>query len=240
MQAKIPSAGIMNLWTVCADWSGSGGHDVCHFFFPSPGGTHTYIEFESSDLNEPYLAAFDAAGQKVMLCIEPADGDITDEIALVLNRYGPNGTHPHSSVAGISIDAEWILSGSYDGGKPVTDAQASAWLAQVQSYNPNYYLSIVHWETSHMPPTFRNSRLVFENDGCGSGSEAAFTADQKAWGSALSGGPVGVSAGYSEDWSWTSKLSDPVKTLMNDVFNNVPNATWTYWYGATVPNVYGQ
>jgi hypothetical protein len=223
---------------VSQDWSDDSGHDECHFFFPQPAtGTYAHMSFETTDMNEAYLQAFDAAGQKVMLGIEPSDGNITREIQIVLNQYGH-----HSCVAGVLIDCEWILPSYYasTSGEPVSDAMAQSWLAAIQTYNPNYLMQLCHWQTANMPPTFRSPYMIFENDGCGDGSEASWIANEvTSWSKAFPNQNVSVSEGYTNDWSWTKALSDPASKLMNDAFSNAPNMVLTYWYGATIPNVYG-
>jgi hypothetical protein len=225
----------MNVWAVSLDYDDGSGHDECHFLFPQPttGGPFTHMSFEDTDMNEAYLTAFDAAGQKVLLEIESGDADIPTLIDLLLTRY-----KQHSSVAGISIDIEWIQPSIYTDGKAVTDAQASSWLTKIKSYNTNYMLNLVHWETNKMPPTFRDSNLIIENDGEQNGNWNTMLNDFKTWGTYFSNGNVGYMAGFDSDWSWIKNINDPAGTIINALFSQIPNCKVVYWAGWTIPDIF--
>ncbi|MCX6819596.1 MAG: hypothetical protein NT129_06400 [Candidatus Aenigmarchaeota archaeon] len=233
INSKISNTNKLNIWVTTVDWDDGSGGDECHITFPKPSGTYPHMSFEATDLNEAYLNAFDAAGIKVLLEIEAADANITDVINLILNRY----SH-HSSVAGISIDIEWIQPGAYTNGKAVTDAEASAWLTKIKSYNSSYMLNLVHWETGKMPPTFRDANLIIENDGEQNGNWNTMLSDFKAWGTHFSNANVGYMAGFDSDWGWIKNINDPAGTIINSVFNGISNCKVVYWAGWTIPDIF--
>jgi hypothetical protein len=236
LQSETADRQALGIWVVSVD----GDNDVCSFNFPQPatGGPYTNMVFASSGeyLDPPYLNAFDVAGQKILLEIEPGRGNITTEIQLVLNQYGS-----YPCVAGISIDAEWILPNGESAnpdGQPVTNAEAQSWLMQIDAYNPNYLLNIVHWETNHMPPTYRNANLILENDGEDNESYAGFQSSCQQWASAFPGANLGFMVGFDSDWPWIKNITNPAGTIMNWVFNNIPNTQVVYWAGWTMPDIY--
>jgi hypothetical protein len=231
--SKVVSKQPLGIWVTSVIWDNGAGGSECHLTFPKPAGTYPGMSFSGSDENASYLTAFSNAGQKVLLELEPADGDITTEIKLVLDRYSS-----YSCVAGISVDIEWIQPGTYSNGKAVTDAEASTWLTQIKSYNPNYLLSLVHWQTSKMPPTFRNANLILENDGLGHGSYSNMLSGFKAWGTYFSNANVGFIVGFDEDKSWFSAITDPVGTIMNRIFNEIPNCKEVFWASWTIPDIF--
>jgi len=233
VNSKVANTSVLGIWVIGVDWDDGSGHDECHLTFPQPAGSYPHMSFESQDPNTPYLNAFDAAGQKILFELEPADGNITTEIKLVLDRYAS-----HPCVAGISIDAEWILPSYNTDGKAVSNADAQSWMTQIKSYNPNYLLNIVHWETSHMPSMYRDSNLIIENDGLGSSNEAAWLSDVESWGQYFSNANVGCMIGFDEDWNWIQNITDPVNVLINAAFNNISNCKVVYWAGWTMPDIY--
>jgi hypothetical protein len=224
----------LNIWVTTVIWDDGRGGSVCHLTFPQPsGGPYTGMSFSATDENEAYLSAFDAAGIKVLLEIESANANIPTVIDLLLTQY----SH-HSCVAGISIDIEWIRPSSYANGKAVTDAEASTWLTKIKSYNSNYMLNLVHWQTSKMPPAFRDANLILENDGLNHGSYANMLTAFKDWGTYFSNANVGFVVGFDEDKSWISKLSDPAGTIINGIFNGVSNCKVVYWASWTIPDIF--
>jgi hypothetical protein len=233
INSKVPNTGKLDIWVIGVDWpDGKGGH-MCHLTFAKPSGTYQHFDFSDTDDSEAYLSAFDDGGIKVLLEIEPGDADIPTAIDLALTQYGH-----HSCVAGISIDVEWIRSSSYLDGKAVTDTDASTWLAQIESYDPNNILNLVHWKTNKMPPTFRDKNLILQNDGLNLRSYAKMLSSFKDWGTHFSNANVGFIVGFDKDWSWISKLSDPADTIMNYIFSWVPNCRVVYWASWTIPDIF--
>jgi hypothetical protein len=102
---------------------GGGGKGKCwaHFPNPSPGVAWTNVVFDSTDLFEPSLGAFDQNGIQVWLQVEPASCDVPMLIDLVMLQYGH-----HPSVIGVGVDVEWYRKDLSRDGKPVTDVEAQA------------------------------------------------------------------------------------------------------------------
>ena len=196
VQSKVVGKQALGIWVIGIDWDDGSGHDKCHLTFPKPAGTYPHMSFEDTDLNTAYLNAFDAAGQKILLEIEPGDADIPTVIGLALSRYGS-----HPCVAGISIDIEWILPSYNTNGKAVSDANAQSWMTQIKTYNPNYLLNLVHWETGKMPTTYRDANLIIENDGEQNGSYATWLSESKSWGTHFSDANVGYMVGFAQSVS---------------------------------------
>jgi hypothetical protein len=234
INSKVAGTQALGIWVVGVDWDNGSGGDMCHLTFPRPsGGSTTNIDYESTDLNASYLSAFDTAGQKVLLEIESGDADVPTLIDLVLNQY-----KSHPCVAGVSVDIEWIHPSAYSDGKAVTDAEASAWLTKIKSYNSSYMLNLVHWETGKMPPAFRDANLIIENDGLGYSGWSNMLSDSKSWGTYFSNANVGFMVGFDEDYSWISKVTDPAGTIMNGIFNGVSNCKVIYWASWTIPDIF--
>ena len=93
---------------------------------PGPGRTSNW---DDTDLFESTFDAFDAAGVKVWLQVEPARCDVPMLIELMYQQYGH-----HSSVIGFGVDDEWYRKDLSRTGKPVTDAEAQAWVARTRGH----------------------------------------------------------------------------------------------------------
>ncbi len=233
MSAKVPNSAPTIIW-ILGEILAPG--NLCKLYFPSPGGSYTNIIFNSNDVAEQYLSAFDTNGIKVWLQVEPGDADVTQLIDLVLNRY----SH-HSSIIGFGVDVEWYKYSTNNNedspGKAVTDTEAQTWLNKVKSYNSNYKLFLKHWLTNKMPPTFRNADLVFINDGQDLGSLQNMINEFKAWGNSFSSSSVGFQFGYPSDKSWWSQLSDPEGQIANTLISNIPNTKGVYWVDFSITDI---
>jgi hypothetical protein len=174
----------------------------CWAHFPNPdGGTYPGVRFDAADEFGPDFAAFDTAGIKVWLQVESSGCDMGMLIDLVFKQYGS-----HPSVIGFGVDDEWYQNKSYRYGKPITDAEALAWVTQVQGKNASYKVFLKHWLTSQMPPTYRNTGLVFVDDSQGFRSMDAMMTEFAAWGAYFNPAKVGYQFGYATDRTWWSKL----------------------------------
>jgi hypothetical protein len=206
----------------------------CWAHFPNPdGGTYPGVRFDATDKFGPDFTAFDTSGIKVWLQVESSGCDMPMLIDLVFKQYGS-----HTSVIGFGVDDEWYLNKSYKNGKPITDAEAQAWLAKVKTYNANYKMFLKHWLTSQMPPTYRNNDLVFINDSQGLRSLNGMMTEFSAWGAYFAPWPVGFQFGYQSDKSWWSKLNDPPKTIGNGILARVPNTMDLYWVDFTAHDIW--
>ncbi len=203
-----------------------------HFPNPTPGTTYPGVRFDATDLFEPELAAFDQAGIKVWVQVESSGCDMATLIDLVLKNYGH-----HPSVIGFGVDDEWYQNKTVRNGKPVTDAEAQAWVTKVRTYNAGYKVFLKHWLTSQMPPTYRDG-LVFVDDSQGFRSMDAMMTEFKTWGQTFAPSPVGFQFGYASDRSWWSRLNDPPKTIGNGILSRVPNTSDLFWVDFTAHDIW--
>jgi hypothetical protein len=205
----------------------------CWAHFSNPdGGTYPGVRFDAADKFGPDFTAFDTAGIKVWLQVESSGCDMGMLIDLVFKQYGS-----HPSVIGFGVDDEWYLNKQYRNGKPITDAEAQAWVTKVRTYKPTYQVFLKHWLTSQMPPTTRTG-LVFIDDSQGFRSMNAMMAEFAQWGAYFSPAPVGYQFGYASDRSWWSKLVDPPKTIGNGILSRVPNTSDLFWVDFTAHDIW--
>src|SRR5262245_40454407 len=219
---------------VVVEVSGGGGRGRCwaHFPNPAPGTTWPNVVFDSTDLFEPSFDAFDQNGIKVWVQVEPASCDVPMLIDLVMQQYGH-----HPSVIGFGVDVEWYRKDLARTGKPVTDAEAQAWVAQTTSYNAGYQVFLKHWLVEKMPPTYRTGLVVID-DSQGHGSLQAMVDEFKLWGQAFAPAPVGFQYGYQSDRKWWRKLSDPPKTIGDALLAAIPNTQDLLWVDFTAYDIW--
>jgi len=204
----------------------------CYLTFPSSGQQYSSVLFAPTDRNEQYLDSFDSKGMKVYLQLEPGQADVSTLIRLVLDKYGH-----HPCVAGIGIDVEWLQFKNYGSGKQVTDAEASQWYNLIKSYNPNYKLALTHWQTSKMPPTYRNG-LYFVYDGEVLGSLSAARGYYTNWANAYPNNPVGYYIGFPSDKTWWRNYADPYKTIGDMALSCGNNVKGVYWVSFSIKDIY--
>src|SRR5262245_43034306 len=219
---------------VVVEVSGGGGKNGCwaHFPDPSPGTAKPNVRFETTDLFESTFAAFDQAGINVWVQVEPARCDVPMLIDLVMQQYGH-----HPSVIGFGVDVEWYRKDLSRHGKPVTDAEAQAWVTQTTSYAPGYQVFLKHWLVEKMPPTYRTG-LVFIDDSQGHGSLQAMVDEFSLWGQAFAPAAVGFQYGYQSDRRWWRKLSDPPKTIGDALLAAIPNTRDLLWVDFTAYDIW--
>ena len=200
----------------------------CTLSFPS-NKTYQHIFFETQDINEDYLTAFDDNGIKIWLQVEPGFADINQLIDLVLERYGH-----HPSVLGFAVDLEWRWGWPQTQKTvPVTDEEANQWLNKTKSHNPNYKLFLIHWLTEVMPPTARKD-IVFIDDGQHFDGLDSLVDDFKLWGENFSQTDVGYQVGYESDQNWWSKLEKPPREIGSALIKNIPNCRFVFWTDETI------
>jgi hypothetical protein len=184
------------------------------------------------DMNADTLDLFDQNGFKVWLQVEPANADMLTLIDLVLNQY-----KHHPSVIGFGVDVEWYKSDGDPLGTPITNEEAEAWVKAIRAHNPNYRLFLKHWETSYMPPTYRDG-IVFINDSQHFESFDQFMDDFTAWGEYFAPSPVGYQYGYPADKPWWQELKDPPADIGNAILNKIPNTTSLFWVDFTIKEIF--
>jgi len=196
------------------------------------GGTHPLIVGSETDENEAALDLFDRHGFRVWLQAEPGHAPVEELIDIILTRYGH-----HPSVVGFGVDVEWLDSTDEPEGRPVSDAEARAWLRAVRRYDPDYRLFLKHWETEKMPPTARDG-LFFIDDSQILPSLEAMVDEFAEWGRAFAPAPVGFQYGYPSDRPWWSKLEDPPGDIGRAILQRVPNTEGLYWVDFTVLDLF--
>ena len=232
MASRFPGS-VGEQIAVVVEVSGGGGRGNCWAHFPQPAtGTWPNVNWDDADLFESTFDAFDASGIKVWLQVEPARCDVPMLIDLLMLQYGH-----HPSVIGFGVDVEWYRKDLARFGKPVTDAEAQAWVAQTRSYNAGYLVFLKHWLTEKMPPTYRTG-LVFIDDSQGHGSLNAMVAEFSNWGQTFAPAPVGFQYGYQSDKTWWSSLNDPPRTIGNALLAAIPNTRDLVWVDFTAYDIW--
>jgi hypothetical protein len=225
MSSKVPNYSPAGIWIL-----GVQNGSKCRLQFP--GSDAGYIAFSKTDINEKYLAAFDEAGLKVWLQVEPANADVGTLIDLVLSRY----SH-HPCVVGFGVDVEWLQYQQYNEGRPVTNAEAGLWLQKIKSYNPEYKLFLKHWKVEKMP-TAHLTDVVYISDNQQFANYQDMMKKFTAWGNAFSDAEVGFQYGYKPDRSIWQSFADPASQIGNDIIARVPNCRGLYWVDFTITDVF--
>lgn len=237
MAKKFPGSKPSAIWIVSIDY----GDGTSGLSFPGPGGNYNNIAFDNVDMNERYLDAFDAAGMKVWLQVEPADASVDQLIDLVLSRY-----KHHPSVIGFGVDVEWLNSNGNPGGRPVTNAEAQRWIQKVRSYNSNYKLFLKHWDASYMPAQHYNG-IVYISDSLDVASVSdLIDSFQYEWSDKVPGRDVAYQIGYNLDYQnnggndrdWWGLMQDPAKTIGSGVVQRIPDTMGIYWVDFSVRDVF--
>jgi len=190
------------------------------------------IQGAAEDESEPALTLFDRQGFRVWLQVEPGYAPVEDQIHLMLRQYAH-----HPCVQGVGVDVEWNRSTNPDGGEPVSDGEAAAWLRAARSYNPNYRLFLKHFKPDVMPPTLRDG-LVFIDDSQIFTSFDAMVEEFAEWGRTFAPAPVAFQFGYPSDRPWWSKLKDPPAEIGRRILETIPNTEALIWVDFTVLEVF--
>jgi hypothetical protein len=232
MAARFPGSAPEQL-AVVVEVAGGSGRNGCwaHFLQPATG-TWPNVTFDDIDLFESTFDAFDAAGVKVWLQVEPAKCDVPMLIDLLYLQYGH-----HPSVIGFGVDDEWYRKDLVRYGKPITDAEAQAWVAKVRSYHVEDLVLVKHWLPEKMPPTYRDG-LVFVDDSQGVGSLSAMVSEFSVWGQTFAPSPVGFQYGYSSDKNWWGTMADPPRDIGNALLSAIPNTRDLLWVDFTAYDIW--
>jgi hypothetical protein len=203
-----------------ASWTGGVSHME---FNPRPRLDH-----------EAALAAYDRAGVKAILQLEPGAADVGDALEIAHRAFGA-----HPCVAGYGVDVEWHRTReSGDGaGLAVTDAQAESWLRRVRSFNPRFTLFLKHWREDRMPPSFRDPRLWFLSDSQQFDSLDELTRDFRQWAGHFRGSDVGFQFGYPKDRRWWGRLPSPPLDIGRRLRQDIPASKHLFWVDFTADRV---
>ena len=189
--------------------------------FPAPKGYEgmPYVTFSRKDgIEDKMLTAFDNAGMKVILQVEPGDADVNMLATMILNKF-----KNHSSVVGFGVDTEWLNAMKYKDGRPATDTEIQSWLKTVRSVNPNYKLLVKHWLPGHLG-SGHIAGVTYVTDSLSLGSYKNALNEYVDWANHFSGSEIGYQMGYEEDMNWWLPMADPTKSIITDVKTKVPSA----------------
>jgi len=224
--SKVPDSVPSGVWVL-----GERVGNECRLSFNS-SVAYPNIMFSDTDVNEEIFDAFDAAGLKVWLQVEPADANVSTLINLVLQRY-----QHHSCVIGFGVDVEWLQPGQYEYGRAVTNEEAQTWLDEVESYNSSFQLFLKHWLIEKMP-TIYPAGLVFIDDSQDFPNMDALVDEFNQWATHFQSSHVGFQIGYDSDWAWWSELGDPYKAITDRLSGENLNCNGVYWVDFTLKTLY--
>ncbi|ORX41509.1 hypothetical protein BCR36DRAFT_364135 [Piromyces finnis] len=200
----------------------------CTFGFPKPKNVSSSLNVKFSDIDEyeDFLKNCDEKGYEVWLQVEPGDNDLVELANIVFDHYGH-----HPSVKGFGIDCEWWYRyySSEHHGKPLSDEEAKRIVEAVRKRNSKYTVFAKHWETSYMPPTYRDG-MVFVNDSQGFGGNLnRMTEEFQEWARTFPNNPVVFQIGYNADKViWNKKPIEISKTIADNAskYNNNIGIIW--------------
>jgi hypothetical protein len=205
----------------------------CHLFFPGDGKEYPQIQFDPVDKHEPFLSAFDEAGIKVFLQVEPANADMDTLIDLVLGRY-----KQHPCVAGFGVDVEWFSEADNPGwGVKVNDALAKEWEARVKSFNPDYRLFLKHWDNRWMPPAYRGDIIFVDDSQELKDLDAMVEEFVDTWANYFYPNLVFFQMGYRSDRPWWQRLTNPPKTIGDALRVRIKQDCGIFWVDFTLREV---
>jgi hypothetical protein len=195
--------------------------------FPAPAGYEgmTNVDFGPIGVEEQMLTAFDAAGMKVILQVEPGDANVSELATMILNKF-----KNHSSVVGFGVDTEWLNAYSYKDGRPATDTEIQSWLKAVHDVNSSYKLLVKHWLPDHLGSGHIEG-VTYVTDNLNVGSYQEALDEYVGWAKNFNGSEIGYQIGYEEDMTWWLPMADPAPTIIADIKVQVPAANIynVYW-----------
>jgi hypothetical protein len=199
-------------------------------YMPS-SGTYPNIRFEGGDIAEPYLTAFDSAGIKVILQVEPMNADVNTLIDIVMNRY-----KNHPSVIGFGVDNEWYKTCSE--GCKATAAEVTSWNNQLHSINPNYILMIKHFDEAKLPTGIPTDVLVVDDDE-DNGNLNTLVSEHVSMANTYPNNPYGAQYGYPSDQNIWGSMSGPVKQI-GDAIKSALNSRVIsiFWVDFSITTIY--
>ncbi|MDH3277152.1 MAG: hypothetical protein OEL77_02845 [Nitrosopumilus sp.] len=219
MSAKFPNStpgGVLVVGTVDGDPSSATNTFMP---FPAPAGSYPNVTFGTNDDLEPLLDAYDAAGLKIYLQVEPADADVSMLMDLVMNQY-----QHHSSVIGFGVDVYTFKHIQNPGtGTALTDSEVNTWATQVQTFDPDYELVLTHWDSSYLSNA-RPDNAMFVTNTAYMSSLSEATGEYISWVDSFGTSKVGFNIGDPSDMFWWNPLTDPASEMIDPVIAARPNA----------------
>jgi len=202
----------------------------CYLYFPGDGKEYPHIQFDPVDKHEEFLSAFDKAGIKVFLQVEPANADMITLIDLVLERY-----KHHECVIGFGVDVEWHREADDpEWGVKVDDATAEKWEARVKSYNPQYRLFLKHWDNRWMPPKYRGNIIFVDDSQELKDLNAMVIEFVNDWANYFKPNTVFFQIGYPSDRPWWKQLNNPPKTIGDAIQTRIKQDCGIFWVDFTL------
>jgi hypothetical protein len=226
ISSKFPGTTPGGIWIV-GETDGNGPGTI--LYMPS-SGSYQNIKFEGGDVSEQYLNAFDSAGLKVILQVEPMDADVNMLIDIVMNQY-----KHHPSVIGFGVDNEWY--GTCRDGCEATASEVTSWYNHLHSINPNYILMIKHYEESKLPTGIPTDILVVCDDE-ENGNLNTLLSEHEAMANRFSNNPFGAQYGYPSDENIWSSMQDPVKQLGDAIQERVGKPISLFWVDFSIQQLY--
>ena len=199
-----------------------------------PGATGTITVDLGGGATETYEGFFEyldsIPGSEVYLQVENMWKPIEPEID-VLHYLALQ----YDCIKGFAIDIEWYNHGDEDCGLPITDYRARKLNEYIyETWGPEYSLAIKHYDSTHMPATYRGGNdgksnpIIFINDSQGDGSldgthggiyseptqgQGNFPGTAGIWtmfANFCYPNPVIFQTGYAPDRQWTYGFDDPL------------------------------
>ncbi|OUM60605.1 carbohydrate-binding module family 18 protein [Piromyces sp. E2] len=176
---------------------------------PSDISDYKYINYSDDDLFEDILTAFDNKKFNVWLQVEPGNNDLTTLANIVFKKYGH-----HSCVKGFGVDLEWWYRGYDFKGKALSDLEAKRIVEYVRGFNENYTVLVKHWETSFMPPSYRDHMIFIDDNQGFKDSLDKMTKRFGKWAKKFPNNPVMFQIGYKKDEGiWENKPIEVAKAV---------------------------
>jgi len=223
------SSGVWILGYIEGNGYGDPASAYTYISFPKPAGSYTNVHFGSSDRNEAYLEAFDVAGLKIWLQVEPADADINMLCNLVMDKY-----KHHSCVIGFGLDCEWYKARTAIDGAVVSSSNIQSWVNNLKTHGANYKFFLKHFDASHLALASIEG-LVYICDGQQFSGLNSLVNTFKGWGAKYQ--TVAFQIGYEADERWWSVYEDPVKTIAQEL-ERIVNCVGVYWVDFTITRLY--
>lgn len=198
------------------------------------GSTKNMIFRPGAIDHEKALTTYDQQGVKAILQLEPGNADVSASLEIAHLKFGH-----HPSIIGYGIDAEWYYTReSIDNtGLHIRDKDARTWMEKVLSFSRDYTLFLKHWDSEHMPPTYRHPNLWFLSDTQNYMTIAQLVGDMKLWNRAHGDQIVGYQIGYKADERWWKKMKRPSVEISQSILKGIPNTRFLFWVDFTLNKI---
>ncbi len=250
MQAKFPGSSPGGIYGI--GHIETNGRTYMPFQAPAGYSGIAYVDFQKNevigdgnDYTDEDLTAFDNADMKILLQIEPGSADVSRLATMILDKY-----KSHPSVAGFAVDLEWYKDNVCSGGCVLTTPVLNSWVSAVKSVNPNYVLSVKHFDSSKISGTVPG--VIYNTDACCFATFDQAIKDYVAWYNRFPNNPLIYQIGYNlaedsgmscvncGDAKWWNVLKDPPVDIINAIKSQAPNANIyaVYWVDFSVHKLF--